>query len=136
MALELESEIMKKIGFGLQPNWYSGSGSCVIIRETAAARLPKVIKEYNAASQKIAPPQPALTELVERAAQTLDRSEFSLDKTWQIASDVIRIHMELAGIPKRKLAECVEQARAEIVRVYFGEGQEAYPYDTITKNDF
>ncbi|MBI4095478.1 MAG: hypothetical protein HY438_01305 [DPANN group archaeon] len=131
MALELESAIMGEIGFHSPPNWYAGSGSCVPIRENAAKRLPGVITKYNTAGQKIVPPQASLIALVARAAQILDRSEFSLDKTWKVASDVIQAHILFAHVPNDKLAEKVTQTEAAILEVYFGESgiKNSYPWN-------
>ncbi|MBI2040779.1 MAG: hypothetical protein HYT16_01630 [DPANN group archaeon] len=128
MTLELESTIMGEIGFHSPPNWYAGSGSCVPIRENAAKRLPGVITKYNKAGQEIAPPQASLIALVGRAAQTLDKSEFSLDKTWKIASDVIQAHIVFAHVPKDGLAKKVAQTEATILEVYFGESGIENPY--------
>ncbi len=134
IVLELEETIMGEIGLGMPYSWHNGSGSCIHTREEAAKRLPEAITKHNAIdNSKIAPPQAVLTELVARAGR-LDKSEYVLTKTWQVASDVIRAHMNLASVPKEKLAARVAAARDVLLGVYFGESltRDLYPWDRKT----
>ncbi len=130
MALELESKIMAEIGFGAPPSYYGGSGSCESIRDEAAKRLPAAIRRHHRANPKqIILPNADLIALVERAAESLDKNEFTLAKTWQVAAEVIRTHMSASIFSKGKArAEYIARSVEEIRRIYSGASLPAHPY--------
>lgn len=96
MALPTETEIMREIGLGNHYTWFNGSGSCRGIRNAVADRLVSVLRERRAAGEDIAAVNPRLIALVRRAAMT-DKGDYVLTTTWQVASDVIRAHLEARG---------------------------------------
>jgi hypothetical protein len=105
MALELESTIMREIGFGQHYTWHNGSGGCGGTRRAALKRLPVALQAHHDAGEAIAPPNhPLLTfldliELHEEADYL-----YSLTKTWQASSDAIRAHMEAGARPDEAAA--------------------------------
>ena len=52
-------QIMTEIGFGFEPDWYSG-GSCAVSRREAFRRLILAIKHRHEDGVPIAPPNPGL----------------------------------------------------------------------------
>ena len=97
MALELESVIMKEIGLGQHFNWYNGSGSCRGIRQEAANKVTEVIQKYHDAGESIALPDRDLIETLKQVALFGDTGEYSLTKTWEVASYVIAEHIHQAN---------------------------------------
>lgn len=97
MALELESEIMREIGLGNHYSWFNGSGSCRGFARAAASKIEPAIEKHHAAGEQIAAPVRALIVLVDDSLR-INGSDYSLTKTWQVASDVIRAHIHLAGV--------------------------------------
>lgn len=95
MALPLESEVMRDIGLGNHYNWFNGSGSCGGIARAAAEKIGEAIKRRHRAGEEIAAPVPALIVLVTESLRK-NGSDYSLTKTWQVASDVIQTHIHLA----------------------------------------
>lgn len=93
MSLPLEDTIMREIGLGNYPNWYNGSGSCSYIRKAAARQLAAAIQKHHDVGEPIMPPNQKLIDLVIEYALGADDSEYSLTRTWEIASDAIRAHM-------------------------------------------
>ncbi|KPJ85044.1 hypothetical protein AMJ57_04575 [Parcubacteria bacterium SG8_24] len=91
----LVSDIMREIGFGFEPDWYTG-GSAAASRRAALERLPKVIAKHN---NEWAPIAPAIPELIEVLAQAVTHEERNtpliLHRTWQTARIVILKHIEL-----------------------------------------
>ncbi|MEA3249236.1 MAG: hypothetical protein U9Q03_02670 [Patescibacteria group bacterium] len=62
-------EIMKKIGFGNEPDWYVG-GSAFLVRTTAADRLNDIIQKHWKESDDIAHPHPKIIAAVQGVAKT------------------------------------------------------------------
>lgn len=101
MALELEKEIMQQIGLSNHYMWFNGSGSCGGIRREAAKRLPEAIrKQHVIDASSMAEPDADLIALVRSAAEYGDEDNYVLTMTWQVASDVIRAHMDEVGNPE------------------------------------
>jgi hypothetical protein len=97
MALELETDILLRVGLGRHFNWSNGSGSCGAVRRSAIDKLPVAIQESHTADPSaIAPPYAPLIEVYKDAAQVGDM--YTLTTAWQVASDVIRVHMDVAHL--------------------------------------
>lgn len=126
MSLPLEDTIMRDIGFGNHFYWYNGSSSCRWIRQEAARQLPDAIRTQHQKGEKVVAPVNALIHLVQTVANW-ERGDATLTITWQIASDVIRAHMELCNVPE---AERPEHIRKEIMYL-----QECYPLATEVERD-
>ena len=117
MALDLEIEVMRDIGLGMPYHWFNGSGSCDGIRRRAAEQLRDAIQKRHADGAALVAPVESLCA-VARQAVAWDDSQYSLTKTWQVCSEVIRAHMELVYIePVKRLSWAGERA-AEIRRLY------------------
>jgi hypothetical protein len=93
MALPLEEAIMREIGLENNYRWYNGSGSCGAIRRVISDKLVQAIKKHHEAGDPIAAPHPTLMALMREASQW-DHSPFVLTIAWQVASDIIRAHMD------------------------------------------
>jgi hypothetical protein len=124
MAIELESTIMREIGFGCHYNWYSGSGGCRIIREKATDLVQKIIQKHYDAGESISRPDKGLIATLKKVARIGDNSEFSLTKTWQAASDIIRAHIDHAGETESERIESYKLVKQEIERIYLPKEEE------------
>jgi len=120
MALELESEIMNEIGFGMPHNWYNGSGSCAYIRRKATKVLGRVIEKYHKEGKEIAMPNASLLETLADVAEYGDNDDFCLTKTWQAASDIIRAHMSAVLLPEANREKEYQQIKEHVQTRYLG----------------
>jgi len=127
MALELEMKIMSEIGLGMPVRYFEGSGSCRYLAKSAGDRLSGVIAKHAEAGDEIAPPIIALVGLVGLAAET-EPDQYTLRRTWQVASDVIRHHMEHYYEPKR---DCCKRFKEWIENHYKLEKPRGFFYDPI-----
>jgi hypothetical protein len=94
MPLELEKEIMCEIGLGRHYQWHHGSGSCEYTRKQAVEKLPGVIQKYHDEGKEIDLPNEGLIATLKLIAEKGDESRFTLRKTWEATSNVIRAHMK------------------------------------------
>lgn len=126
MAMQLEEEIMAKIGLGSHYGWYNGSGSCGDIRRQAARKLEEAISEAGVAGNKIASPNPRLIALVKEVATRGDKDEYVLTKTWQAVSDAIAAHIHAAANPGKE-QEVFQRFAEDISKQYLDEPLKAAP---------
>lgn len=91
MAVPLEEEIMKEIGFGNHYYWYN-SILCAGLRTRAALSVEGAIREHYNARDEIGEPDPGL---IATLLQIMDSepNDDSLTYTWQAASEIIGIHI-------------------------------------------
>ena len=112
MAVQLESQIMSRIGLGNHYNWYNGSDSCRPYRDSAVMKLTDAIQAAHDAGEHICPPQDDLIKLARRA-RGLDSVDCTLTHTWQACSNVIAVHIHLQSFHKKKWTKDGEKAFKE-----------------------
>lgn len=126
MALELESSIMRQIGFAQHYNWHNGSRACGGVRKEAARKLPQIIQKSHDEGAGIAAPNHALCNLVWKVASTYgvevdmmgEPSDDVLTKTWQCASDVIQAHISLYHATPEQQQAIIKKITADIRQNY------------------
>lgn len=96
MAIELEQQIMDRIGFSQGPGyWEVGrhEGSVRWDRKRIAGQLPAVIKELADAGATIAPPNEKLMELVASVAEGRPMAKDGALPTYSACLDAIQAHV-------------------------------------------
>ena len=131
MALELESTIMNEIGLGAHYNWYNGSGSCQYIRQEASNRVGSAIQKHYDAGEPIAQPDEDLVAILKRVATIGDDSEYSLTKTWQVASYVIAEHIHQAKATEQDRTKAYRDMKEYIKRNFLPEQKDILGLDGI-----
>ena len=53
MAHPTEEDVMRRIGFGQEPNWYNGSGNINILRLDAVKAIPEVIEKMRGGGENL-----------------------------------------------------------------------------------
>jgi len=86
MAVELEQEVMKKIGFSQHYSWHNGSGSCQYARNEAVARLTEAANGLGLSISK---------EWIEKCkeatrADDVNSGKYGLTNTWITCSYAIQ----------------------------------------------
>lgn len=109
-SLPLEDLAMRAIGLGAHYNYFNGSGSCSYIRMDAVKKLPDVITQLAKEGNEIIEPYGKLIDTLSKIATTSESNSYSLTKTWQAASDTIRIHMDAFYKPENERPDFLEKA--------------------------
>ena len=95
---QLEEYILGGSGLGVVAAWGNGCGAWRV-REDAQRRTENVLIHLHKEGEPVALPDASLTRYIGAAAHFLDEAEWDLQRTWQVTSEVARVHIYLGMEP-------------------------------------
>ena len=115
----IETRIMEGSGMGSDPHWGNGWGASRI-RMQAAGRIRQTIEVLRANRVPVAPPDADLLHYIDAAAHFLDKEEWQLSRTWQVASDVARAHIDMGFATTEELKVKIREGCLRNMDEYYG----------------
>lgn len=118
MTSQLGNKIMAEIGLESHYLDLNGTVTCKYIRVKAAKQLEAAIERNHTFHPKaISEPKQDLIQLVQLISEN-EAPDSILTKTWEVASEVIGVHIRTASISNEEREKAYERIKAELTREY------------------